>query len=117
MPEPFVIFRSFFLFPTKLGIHTHTHTHTYIHETTVITFKDNIEKMSEVIIEIIARSTTLKAKQKEVEEEKKKHCYRVQKARKKDPSRIFLYMSGLRWTMEEFGKKFLRYCSYRRSRC
>ena len=40
--------------------------------------------MSEIIIEIIARSTTLKAKQKRSRRRKeKKHCYRVQKARKK----------------------------------
>jgi hypothetical protein len=41
------------------------------HETTVITFKDNIEKMSEIIFVIIACSITLKAKQKDEEEEKK----------------------------------------------
>lgn len=64
-PEFFVIF-SLSLLPNSTYIHTHTHTH----ETIVITFKDNIEKMSEIIFEIIARSITLKAKQEEEEERK-----------------------------------------------
>jgi len=75
--------------------------------------------MSEIIFEIISRSITLKAKQQREEEGKALlSCTKskIKEKTNKKQNKNF-YISGLRWIMEEFGKEFLCYCPYGRSRC